>query len=516
MKRFVAYLIVCMLAVTMTYGALADGYTYTEPEKSTRMPRSTPEAHGMSSQYILNLLDAIDYNAAEVHNILMAIDGEVVFEGHYAPYTSLDPHIMFSGTKIFTNAAVGVAVTQGYLHLDDYVYEVLKDYVTEPVSELQAKIQLKHLLTMTSGVDRMMSGSELRPLTTSWIEHILTEPILHEPGTFYMYSSGNTMLSSAMVTVATGKTCLDLLNTTGFCEELGIKNFTWDMSPDGFNAGHGGIKITAEDLAKVGQLYMNGGVWNGKQILTKEWCDLAIGYEKTLEDQGTYAYHWVNNHDGLYYVASGSYGQTLAICPKLNMVIALQAGTNKNISEILYENIFKPYSEAKDAGITQEPDEALSAALAQRASTLNLMFATDFTASPIGEAIDGVTFTAGENKYGITSVRLDVTDNYIDYTMTDARGTHTIRNGIWQWLKGETSMTSNYTHHQYQYPSEPVYAYAEWKDANTLQMTWRFPELSFVDTLVLTFNEDGSQFGMVRSVNVNSGPLVCDEVTFTK
>ena len=95
-------------------------------------------------------------------------------------------------------------------------------------------------------------------------------------------------------------------------------------------------------------------------------------------------------------------------------------------------------------------------------------------------------------------------------------GTHTIRNGIWQWLKGETSMTSNYTHHQYQYPSEPVYAYAEWKDANTLQMTWRFPELAFVDTLVLTFNEDGSQFGMVRSVNVNSGPLVCDEVTFTK
>ena len=77
-------------------------------------------------------------------------------------------------------------------------------------------------------------------------------------------------------------------------------------------------------------------------------------------------------------------------------------------------------------------------------------------------------------------------------------------------------MTSNYTHHQYQYPTEPVYAYAEWKDANTLQLTWRFPELAFVDTLTLTFSDDGSQIGMVRSVNVNSGPLVCDEVVFTK
>mgnify|MGYP001775498578 FL=1 len=516
MKKLFSLLLAATMTFSLTLPALADHYTYSEPEKSTMMPRSTPETHGMSSRYILDLLDAFDYADAEVHNILMAIDGEVVFEGHYAPYTALDPHIMFSGTKIFTNAAVGVAVTEGYLHLDDYVYDVLKDYVTQDVSELQSKVQLKHLLTMTSGVDRFMSGSELRPLTTSWIEHILTEPIVHEPGTYYLYSSGNTMLSSAMVTVATGKTCLELLNTTGFCEELGIKNFTWDMSPDGFNAGHGGIKITAEDLAKVGQLYMNGGVWNGKQILSKEWCDLAIGYEKTVENQGAYAYHWTAYEDGLYYTATGSYGQTLAICPKLNMVIAIQAGTKQNIGELLYQNIFKPYGDALDAGTVPEPDDALSAALAKRAENLNLMFTTDFTASPIGELVDDVTFTAAENQYGITTLSLDVHDDYIDYTMTDARGTHTIRNGIWQWLKGETSMTSNYTHHQYQYPTEPVYAYAEWKDANTLQLTWRFPELAFVDTLTLTFSDDGSQIGMVRSVNVNSGPLVCDEVVFTK
>ena len=96
MKKLFSLLLAATMTFSLTLPALADHYTYSEPEKSTMMPRSTPETHGMSSQYILDLLDAFDYADAEVHNILMAIDGEVVFEGHYAPYTALDPHIMFS------------------------------------------------------------------------------------------------------------------------------------------------------------------------------------------------------------------------------------------------------------------------------------------------------------------------------------------------------------------------------------------------------------------------------------
>ena len=92
MKKLFSLLLAATMTFSLTLPALADHYTYSEPEKSTMMPRSTPETHGMSSQYILDLLDAFDYADAEVHNILMAIDGEVVFEGHYAPYTALDPH----------------------------------------------------------------------------------------------------------------------------------------------------------------------------------------------------------------------------------------------------------------------------------------------------------------------------------------------------------------------------------------------------------------------------------------
>ena len=136
-----------------------------------------------------------------------------------------------------------------------------------------------------------------------------------------------------MVQKATGKTCLELLLESGF-SELGMEHFTWDLSPEGICSGGNGVSCTTEDMLKVGNLFLNMGQWNGKQILSKEWCDLAIGYEKTVENQGTYAYHWTSYEDGLYYTATGSYGQTLAICPKLNMVIAIQAGTKQNIGEL--------------------------------------------------------------------------------------------------------------------------------------------------------------------------------------
>ncbi|MDO4548550.1 MAG: serine hydrolase [Clostridia bacterium] len=506
MKKLIVIVLTLCIALSMTLPALAESYTYEAPVKSAKLARSTPEDKGIQSQYILDLLNDIEFTGTEVHAIMMAAGGDVIFEGFYAPYTPEDPHIMFSATKLFTNAAVGVAVTDGALSLDSYVVDVLADYLTEEPSENQKMMQLKHLITMTSGHDRMISGSELRPMKTSWLEHLLVEPVVHVPGEHYIYSSGNSVLASGMVQVATGMTCLDVLMKSGF-GELGIENMTWDIGPDGINAGHGGVKITIEDILKVGQLYMNGGVWNGRQILSKEWCDYAIGYEKTLENQGDYAYHWTSQQDGLYYTATGSYGQTLLICPSLDMVIAVTAGTNNSVHQLLYKNVIAPIVADR---LNQQQ---VAAALAKRADTLSLLGTPIYTASPVAETINGKTFTADENQYGITSVKLDVTDGYIDYTMTDARGTHTIRNGVGEWLRTQTSMTSSYTHHQYQYDIEPIVAYAEWKDDYTLEMTWRWPQLAFVDTVTVTFAQDGSAMSLDRSVNVNSGPLVCETVS---
>lgn len=297
MKKFVvAILAMAMLLVTMN-SSLA--YTYEEPVKSSKLPRSTPLEKGVNPSYLYDMLDQLEQAGIEMHSLLVSVDNEVIFEGFWDPYGPETPHIVHSLTKLFTNAAAGVAVTNGDLSLDDRLIDMFPELAPENPSENLQKVTLRYLITMNGGYGRMISGSEWRPLKTSWLEAFFAEPVPYEPGTHYQYSSGNAYAVSAMVQKATGKTCLDLLLESGF-SELGMEHFTWDLSPEGICSGGNGVSCTTEDMLKVGNLFLNMGQWNGKQILTEEWCRMAIGLDKVYEGQGDYAFHWTDKHDGNY------------------------------------------------------------------------------------------------------------------------------------------------------------------------------------------------------------------------
>ena len=294
MKKFVvAILAMAMLLVTMN-SSLA--YTYEEPVKSSKLPRSTPLEKGVNPSYLYDMLDQLEQAGIEMHSLLVSVDNEVIFEGFWDPYGPETPHIVHSLTKLFTNAAAGVAVTNGDLSLDDRLIDMFPELAPENPSENLQKVTLRYLITMNGGYGRMISGSEWRPLKTSWLEAFFAEPVPYEPGTHYQYSSGNAYAVSAMVQKATGKTCLDLLLESGF-SELGMEHFTWDLSPEGICSGGNGVSCTTEDMLKVGNLFLNMGQWNGKQILTEEWCRMAIGLDKVYEGQGDYAFHWTDKHD---------------------------------------------------------------------------------------------------------------------------------------------------------------------------------------------------------------------------
>lgn len=473
-------------------------YTYKQPVKSVPLSRSTPLHKGVSPAYLNNLLNALEGNGIETHSLLVSVDNEVIFEGYWDPFGPDTPHIVHSLTKLFTNAAAGVAVTNGDLNLDDRLIDFFPELAPKVPSENLQKVTLRYLITMNAGYGRMISGSEWRPLKTSWLAAFFKEPVPYEPGTHYQYSSGNAYAVSAMVQKATGKTCLELLLESGF-SELGMEHFTWDLSPEGICSGGNGVTCTTEDMLKVGNLFLNMGRWNGKQILAEEWCRKAIGFEKVFDGQEDYAFHWTNRRDGNY-TATGSYGQIVILVPELNMVIASTAGTSK--TNLQYDIINKQLIEPV------KNDKRLEAILSKKASRLSLLENTILTDSPVAELVDGKTFAADENADGIKTIRLDITPEYIDFTMVDDRGEHAIRNGINSWIKGTTTMTGNYLHHQYQNPTEGYVASAEWLDETTLRLTWRYPGMAFVDTVLITFSRDGSQMSMVRSVNVNSGPLV--------
>lgn len=514
MKKLLSVLLVLCLALVIPLSTLAGDYIYKTPEKIVKLPRVTLAEKGISAKYLYETLNQLELQGIEMHGISIAVDGEVVFDAYWAPYDEDTPHIVHSLTKLFTNSAAVVAISEGFLTLDSRMIDILPEFVN-PAGPLenQDKVTVRNLLTMTAGYGRMISGSEWRPLKTSWLEAFFAEPIPYEPGSHYQYSSGNPYAVSAMIQKTTGMTAEEYLMKSGF-SALNLRNFTWQKSPEGICSGGNGVTCTVEDMLKVGVLFMNDGIWNGQKILDPDMVKLAIGYEKVTEGQGAYAFHWTDKGDGNY-TAGGSYGQTVILVPDLKMVISATAGTSKNSYPVFNDYLIAPTKADRANGkMTYDEDEIFTTLLNSKTKTLSLLLNPIFTASPMGEKVDDKLFAADQNKYNIASVSLDVKDDSIIFTMVDDRGTHTIVNGINRWNVGDTTMTGNYMHHQYQNDIEPYYAYAEWQNDNTLQLTWRYPQMAFVDGLALTFNDDGSEMTLIRTVNVNSGELITEPVTF--
>ena len=388
--------------------ALAGDYIFKEPTKIVKMPRSTPAEKGISTQYLLNTLNEFELRGIEMHGIDIAVGGDVVFEAFWAPYDEDTPHIVHSLTKLFTNSAAQVAISEGYMTLDTKMVDVLSEYVSpDGPLENQDKVTVGNLLNMTAGYGRMISGSEWRPLKTSWLEAFFAEPVPYEPGTHYQYSSGNPYAVSAMVQKLTGMTAEDYLMKSGF-SALELRNFTWDKSPEGICSGGNGVSATVEDMLKIGQLYLNGGSWNGKQILDPELVKIAIGTgEKLTEAQTTYALHWTETAEGSgIYAAGGSYGQQVIIVPDLDMAICCTAGTSGSPTNVFVDCLIEPTRADRAAGITSYEADYTDV-LAVKTASLSLLTNPVFTASPLGEVVDDKEFKAEENKYNIDSIDHD-------------------------------------------------------------------------------------------------------------
>lgn len=488
------------------------GYKYVKPIKSTQLPRVTPESKGISSLYLLNMVNEFEKRDIELHSLMVAVDGDVIFEGYYNPYNPDDPYIIHSLTKVFTNTAAGIAFTEGKLKFTDKVVDFFPDIVPKDASENLKAMTMFDLITMRSGHDREISGNEWRPLKTSWLEAFMKEPVPHKPGVKYKYSSGNSYVLSAMVQKATGMTCEALIKDR-LVKKLGMAQFSWQKSPEGICSGGNGIMIVPEDILKIGILYQQKGMWNGERLLTEEWCDYSLGIKGSYNDgQSDYAMHWWGGY-GMR-AAAGVFGQTILIIPELNMVVMTTGGTRVNsraIRTLVQETVLTPTL----ADAERKYDGKYTQALKRKGELLNVLPLATVSASPVAEKINGKTFAIAENPDGIKEITLVFTDKSVTYTMKDARGTHSVVNGIGSWIAGATSMTGNYLHHQYQNESQKVVASAQWQDDNTLTMIWTYPEMAFRDFLTIKVTD--KDISMVRSVNVNSkgkfGGLVRPEVT---
>lgn len=291
------------------------------------------------------------------------------------------------------------------------------------------------------------------------------------------------------------------------CKKTCINQFRTDKSPEGIVSGFGGVMVTTEDLLKIGILYQQKGMWNSERLLTEEWCDLALGLKNVYENSLplNYAFHW--DDMGGIYSAGGRFGQSVLIVPRLNMVVAITGSVasrryQSEYSAAIQEKVLSPIT--LDGKL--EYDGRYADVLRKKGEHFSVVGEARVTSSPLAAKINGKTFVIADNKDGVTEISLSFNDDSVIYTMKDARGVHTVQNGIGYWKPGTTTMTGNYLHHQYQNPEHPVYAAAEWLDDATLKLTWQFTDMPFCDYLIIKLTDNA--ISMARSVNVNSsGPF---------
>lgn len=293
-------------------------------------------------------LAAVEAAGQDLHSIMIVKDGKVVKE-HWMGEGAPDKlHILNSVSKTFTSTAVGLAIAEGKLSLSDKVVDLFPDKLPTEVSDNLKKVEVRHLLTMSGGHDTEPSRRTM-PEGADWVEAFLAHPFEHEPGTYFWYNSMGTYMLSAIVQKVTGEKVIDYLTPRLF-EPLAIEGATWQESPQGINAGGWGLYLKTEDLAKMGQLILRRGEWNGKQIVPAEWIDQMttahidsrpagmrpeqITFKAEDSDwlQG-YGYQmWRCRHGAVR--ADGANGQYIIVMPEQNVVIAMTANIGDMQGEI--------------------------------------------------------------------------------------------------------------------------------------------------------------------------------------
>lgn len=312
------------------------------------LPRSSPEAQGVSSVGIREFVEAADQRVNTMHSFMLVRHGHVVAEGWWKPEAAEKQHVLWSLSKSFTSTAVGLAVAEGKLSVDDLVLKFFPDEAPEKPADKLKLMRVRDLLTMSTGHDVEAKFTTSAP----WVQTFLAHPVPHKPGAHFQYNTPATHMLSAIVRKVTGETVLDYLKPRLF-EPLGIENPQWGASPQGNTIGGYGLYIRTEDIAKFGQLYLQKGKWNGKQLLPAAWVEQATakqvsnGSDPSKDwDQG-YGFQFWRCRFGAYR-GDGKDGQFCLVLPEQDAVVAITANTGNMQGQlnVVWEKLLPAFQSA--------------------------------------------------------------------------------------------------------------------------------------------------------------------------
>lgn len=461
------------------------------------LPRSTPEAQGVSSSAIHEFVKAVEKQINELHSFMLLRHGTVVAEGWWLPYSPERPHMLFSLSKSFTSTAIGLAVAEGRLSVDDRVLSFFPGEAPSRISKNLDAMQVRHLLSMSTGHAEDTTSYLHKRRDGNWIKAFLARPVKYKPGTHFLYNTGATYVLSAIVQQLTGVTLLDYLKPRLF-DPLGIVNPTWEMSPQGINTGGYGLSITTEAIARFGQLYLQKGKWNGQQLVPEAWIEaassrqVANGSDENSDWQQGYGYQFWRCRHGAYR-GDGAFGQYCIVMPDQNAVLAITGGLGdmQAVLNLVWEHLLPAMSKAPSLPAQAVEHEKLT----QRLGSLALVAPQGPTTSPAASRVSKKTFVMEPNDLKIKTMSFDFSKPEGVITIRNPRGRQQIVCGAGAWHEGMLTLL----------PQSPCAAASGiWSDEHTFVITLRFYETPFVHTIACHFA--GDQISVEGAVNVSFGP----------
>jgi CubicO group peptidase (beta-lactamase class C family) len=472
------------------------------------LPRSTPEGEGISSSAILSFVQAADTTIDAMNSFMLVRHGHVVAEGWWAPYDARTPHVLYSLSKSFTSTAVGLAIADGKLTLDDEALNFFPDEApSQPSANLRA-MRVRDLLRMNTGHQTEPSfitpaDSTFRDAT--WVRRILFHPVAFKPGTHFLYNSAATYLLSAIVQKVTGQTVLDYLRPRLFVP-LGIESPTWVASPQGISAGAYGLSVRTEDIARLGQLYLQKGVWNGRQLVPRGWVEEATARQtsngsspRSDWDQGYGYQFWRSRHDT--YRGDGAFGQYMLVLPQYDAVVAITSGVSdmQAVMNLVWDKLLPAMSPT-----SLPADAAARRALESKLAKLVVKLPSGNSTSPLAAKVSGRWYEVPANDRGIRAVSLDLDSRTPALIVRTNIGEVRTPLGFGAWPASRSGF-ANGLERVLSAPAQPeVAASGAWASDSVFTVKVVAHETPFYSTL--TFRFDGERLLLDAAHNVNFGP----------
>ncbi len=449
-------------------------------------PRSTPEAHGISSAAIADFVATAEQSIRSLHSFMLLRHGYVVAEGWWYPWRPETPHMLFSLSKSFTSTAVGLAIAEERLTLEDPVLAFFPADAPKKVSHNLAAMEVHHLLSMSTGHDQ--DTTERVFGSRNLFKEFLGLPVEHVPGSHFVYNTAASYILSAIIQRLTGQTLLEYLTPRLF-EPLGIVGATWETLPNGVNIGGWGLSIMTEDIARLGQLYLQKGLWNGQRILLESWVEAATtkqvsnGNDPASDWTQGYGYQfWRCRHN--IYRGDGAFGQFCIVMPEQEVVLAMTAGVAdmQAVLNLVWEKLLPAMG--KNLPLT---NKATHSHLSHTLKSLTINPAQGAATSLIAANLSGRAYTFEPNYETLHNLRFDFDSDACTLTYQllgggKRRGKHHLTIGYGTWREGMAVLGAPTLQH--------VAASGVWTAEDTFTLTLCQYETPFIITITCRFEGD--------------------------